>query len=317
MNISEIQHIGTGKLDNITGITVYNDDVIIISAKDSINTLAYYNYDIKCKKIYNGPNYINCLLGIDVKSISAIYNKFIVVVLKSEFKVVLITGKKEEMTTSTTATTRYAFSVKPPKQQSQCCKMIFDEQVELRVYNDETKTLGDIRSPIVNAILSIHANAKCLNLMSTQIVDSIIYFFVMGNVCNQNVLYVCSGTINLDNITINKNVSVDSFFNLYTTGKSAGLDKCNRKTLIFGDVAFNSINDTFVVLLIYGEGGKHGLITKLNRYDQTNSIGSLLKFITKLTSKPRGITHMTCNNYAVITNDKKDDLTKYFIVNIQ
>ena len=95
------------------------------------------------------------------------------------------------------------------------------------------------------------------------------------------------------------------------------------KTVVVNSVAYNSDRNIFTLLHVYGkhQKGPFGYITHLEKYDNFSGLGSSLTNIDFcIEKKPRGITYLGNNNYAIITNNttisSNSKLTKYYIISL-
>ena len=296
--ITKIDSIGTSALENITGVTKYNDSSVYVSGKGARNTIASYKMETS-GKLYDGPNYISSMLGKDIRSLST-YKNFLVATLVDEFQVYLVDPIKNQTT-------------------------------NLKVWNPDTKTHEDIFGYIVDQILSVtkKCTSVCFTLMEVLIVEHNVYFFVQSK-CRHSkghILYVLEGSIvntDLSGLSLSTKFTLQTFFNLYKNGRTAKLSRDESKKVMFGGVAHNGV-DTFTILLIYGECGSCGYLTKFNKYGQFDGMDTRLNIFLRsdnsgifhLTNNPRGITFLENNNYLVVTNNKENGLTKYFVVKIK
>jgi len=291
--ISNEGTIGFYELKNITGITKYFNK-IFVSSKGTTKTLSSYSLDNY--NILSTPSYSTLLLGKDIRSITT-YKTYLVASFKAgDFKISLIN----------------------PTTRSQTC---------LKVWNNDTKTLEDLSDYATVPILSITRSCtqNCLKIITTIIINTKIYLFVQSNCSHNkgNVLFVLSATFDEDNLRITNDIELETFFNLYKNGKQNNLTKILAKTVVVCSVAYNSDRNMFTLLHAYGHKNKGlcGYITHLKKYDNFSALGSSLEKIDfGLEHKPRGITYLGDNNYAVVTNysvtSGNSKLTKFYVVTL-
>jgi hypothetical protein len=293
--ISDEGTIGTYELKNITGITKYSDDKIFVSAKGSTKTLSSYALD-DLNNISSSPTYSTLFLGKDIRSITTYKNYLVIVSKTNDFKISLVNP-----------TTR--------------------SQVGLKVWNSDTKTAEDVIDYATVPILSITTacTRSCLKVITTIILESKIFMFVQSNCTHNkgNILYILSSGFDEDNLRIKDSFELETFFNLYKNGKLNNLSKELAKTVVVNSVAYNSDRNIFTLLHVYGkrQKGTNGYITNLEKYDYFSSLGSSLAILDlDLKKKPRGITYLGNNKYAIITNyttvGSGSKLTKYQIVSL-
>jgi hypothetical protein len=293
--ISEEGTIGTYELKNITGITKYSENKIFVSAKGSTKTLSSYALD-DSNNISSSPTYSTLFLGRDIRSITT-YKDYLVIIPKTnDFKISLANP-----------TTR--------------------SQVSIKVWNSDTKTAEDVIEYATVPILSITraCTLSCLKLITTIILQSKIFMFVQSNCTHNrgNILYILSSGFDENNLRITDSFELETFFNLYKNGKLNNLSKVLARTVVVNSVAYNSDRNIFTLLHVYGchQKGTHGYITNLEKYDNFSSLGSSLTNLDFcLEKKPRGITYLGNDNYAIITNSTtasgSSKLTKYHIVTL-
>lgn len=293
--ISDEGTIGTYELKNITGITKYSDDKIFVSAKGSTKTLSSYALD-DLNDISSSPTYSTMFLGKDIRSITTYKNYLVIVSKTNDFKISL-------------------------------ANPITRSQVGLKVWNSDTKTGEDVIDYATVPILSITkaCTRSCLKVITTIILESKIFMFVQSNCTHNkgNILYILSSGFDEDNLRIKDSFELETFFNLYKNGKLNNLSKELAKTVVVNSVAYNSDRNIFTLLHVYGkrQRGTNGYITNLEKYDYFSSLGSSLDILDiELKKKPRGITYLGNDNYAIITNyttvGSSSKLTKYQIVSL-
>jgi hypothetical protein len=294
--IIKIDQIGTSAIENITGITKINENTVFVSGKNSSKNTASYELD-KCGKLFNGPNYSLKLPNIDIRSISS-YKNFLVVVPYDQFKIYIISDSGLGVT------------------------------YDLKITNPISKICDEIVNYVANPILEIlpSCSRSCLTLMQTIIVDGSIYFFVQTNCSHMKgyILFVLEGLIN-EKLELSPKIKLQTFFNLYRNGRVAKLSKTDAKSVTFGGACKCDSENMFMILLIYGSCGLHGYLTKIEKYAQFNGMSSKLEIINEnklhvhpkpliINKSPRSITSIGHNNYIIVTNHKKNELTTYYIV---
>lgn len=299
-----IDNIGTDGFENVTNLVIYDKTNVYISGKNTESNYVYSLAQYKLSdenKLYGGPNYVKNLIKTNIRSVS-VYDKKLLIVPVDEFTIYL-------------------------------SNPIGIGKYELKVWNNESKTHDPIFNYICDPIILLDnkVNSYDLKLMQVIIVNETIYVFVQSNLCNKkkNNLFILKGSImptseTCNKLSLNQNFKVQTFYNLYKTGKSAGLDKETSSTVMFNSVTFNNV-DTFILLFVCGHSGSNGFLAKSKLFLQFDSMSANLTMIKKisnlhelyfLSNKPRGISFIDDGNFMIITNNKQNGLTKYMIVKI-
>lgn len=290
--IVRIDQVGLSNITDIKGITKYNDSTVFVCGEGSRNLASFsLNYD----KLYDGPNYDSRVMGKKLRSITAEDNLLFAVV-ENEFKILTISNVGSS---------------------------------ELKVYDKDTNSFGDLEFCLLRPLLELlpKCTEKSFSLKQIIIVCNVIYFFVQTEISDtkRKLLFILEGSLNRDqrNVSINKNIKFQTFYDLYKTGRLNGLSRTHARTMKFGGVTYNKNTNKIILLIRFKECGKSGFLFEISKYDQINEMSSKLKIIKTLNENPlilkndpSCIIYLQDNNYMVVSDNKVNGLINYFIVRI-
>lgn len=294
--MGEIVHsdyIGSNALENITSIVKVDNNKIYISAKDSITVLSSYLLE-QSGKINYDPTYHN-LIGKKIKFISS-YKNYLIIIPNDEFKIILV--DRENM-----------------------------GKIELKVFNEKSNTNEEIYEYIIDTILRVPFIKKQelinFDLTACVIIEKKVYFFIQLINCKYNKLFIIEGVLNEKSLSLKISFELQTFFNLYKSGRRFNLSKYDSKTVICNGVTYNTEKNIFILLMIYGKDYNNGYITTISWFDKLNGMSTALLHINtfKIENKPRGITYLNDDKYLIITNHTKcknenNKLIKYYLIKL-
>lgn len=175
-----------------------------------------------------------------------------------------------------------------------------------------------------NILTSLLSNVKCnidkdkYKIVGAIIVSKYIYIFIQtGYKTKHNTLCTVHGTMDMEKKEIiNKTLQLQSFYNIYKTGRSEHISREHSIKLKIEQVTYNKFNDMFIVLF---NSCDRTFIGKIDNLEAIFSIGTYLNLVYShqchlfiIDHKPICIIPLTKNTYKLSVYDQYIKCNKTF-----